>query len=151
MFESHLHDFASTKPALFKLAFFGCLCLQEKKQNQKPTSQDPGSSTEPNYRNIFSLTLTVLFSTVKNNKWKILETYVYNKGRPRRIGHKWQCWTSSRVSVMPRPVSFPPHISLPDTNTYQHRLQLWGLAGKPFYLTTGPKAWLCYHFTLWLT
>lgn len=66
----------------------GVCAFKKKSQNQKPTSQELGSSTEPNYRNIFPLTLTILFSTVKNNKWKILETYVYNKGKPRRIGHK---------------------------------------------------------------
>lgn len=148
MFESHLYNFAPTRTALFKLAFLGCLCFQENSQNQIPTSQK--SSTEPNYRNIFSLTFTLLFSAVKNNEWKILETSAYNKGKPRRIGHKWQWWTSSRVSVKPRPVSFPFHIPLSDANPYQHRLQVLRLAEKPFSLTKRPKAWclqvLPFHF-----
>lgn len=123
MFKKHLYNFAPTRTALFKLAFLGCLCFQEKSQNQKPTSQNLVQNL--NYRNIFSLTFTLLLTPEEQqmqNTWNICVQWRQTQKNKCHKGHKWQHWTSSRVPVKLKTVSFPFHIPLSDTNPYQHRL-----------------------------
>lgn len=55
MFKKHLYNFAPTRTALFKLAFLGCLCFQEKKKKPKSETHLPKPSTEPKLQKYFFL------------------------------------------------------------------------------------------------
>lgn len=78
------------------------------------------SGTEPNYRNTLSFIFSLLFSTVKSNKWKIPEKPTKANTEEQAINDNTE-GVQSFSKAKPRLFSFPPptgrHKSLPTQTT----------------------------------